>query len=155
MANLKLEFKPRALKDLRKAPKLDQERILSKIELLASGPGRRRQEANRASLRNTGFESARGAFSSSVSKSESSSTASSVATKPIREPEEDDMTLHPQILEKDGRKQFVILPYEEFERIQEALEDLEDLQTLREAKVTEAEAPTLTLARAREELGRD
>ena len=37
MANLKLEFKPRALKDLRKAPKLDQERILSKIELLASG----------------------------------------------------------------------------------------------------------------------
>ena len=65
------------------------------------------------------------------------------------------MTLHPQILEKDGRKQFVILPYEEFERIQEALEDLEDLQTLREAKASEAEAPTLSLAQVREELGRD
>ena len=31
--------------------------------------------------------------------------------------------LHPEILEKDGKKQFVILPYEEFAAIQEALAD--------------------------------
>lgn len=65
------------------------------------------------------------------------------------------MTLHPQILERDGRKQFVILPYEEFERIQEALEDLEDLQALREAKASEAGEPTLSLAEVRAELGLD
>ena len=37
MANLQLEFKPRALKDLKKVPKRDQGRILSRIELLATG----------------------------------------------------------------------------------------------------------------------
>lgn len=37
MANLQLEFKPRALKDLKKVPKRDQGRILSRIEFLATG----------------------------------------------------------------------------------------------------------------------
>ena len=31
--------------------------------------------------------------------------------------------LHPEILEKNGKKEFVILTYEEFVAIQEALED--------------------------------
>ena len=42
--------------------------------------------------------------------------------------------LHPEFLVKNGQKQFVILPYEEFELIKETLEDLEDLQLLRTAK---------------------
>ncbi len=44
------------------------------------------------------------------------------------------MTLHPQIIEKDGKKEFVVLPYEEFIIIKEELENYEDLKDLREAK---------------------
>ncbi len=44
------------------------------------------------------------------------------------------MTLHPQIIEKEEKKEFVILPYEEFIVIIEELENYEDLKDLREAK---------------------
>ncbi len=44
------------------------------------------------------------------------------------------MALHPQIIEKDGKKEFVILPYEEFIAVKEELENYEDLKDLREAK---------------------
>ena len=61
--------------------------------------------------------------------------------------------LHPEIIEKDGKKQFVILPYEEFAAIQEALADAEDLVELRAAKKEEADAPAIPLDEAIEELG--
>lgn len=48
------------------------------------------------------------------------------------------LTLHPNILEKDGKKEFAILPYEEFLRLQEELEDFEDIKELRAAKAVEA-----------------
>ena len=38
------------------------------------------------------------------------------------------LTLHPSILERDGKKAFAVLPYEEFLTIQEALNDFEDLK---------------------------
>ena len=60
---------------------------------------------------------------------------------------------HPEILEKDGKKQFVILPYEEFAAIQEALADAEDLAALRAAKKEEGASETMTLEKAVEELG--
>ena len=44
------------------------------------------------------------------------------------------MSIHPQVIEKDGVKEFVVLPYEEFLAIQEQLEDYQDLMDLREAK---------------------
>lgn len=44
------------------------------------------------------------------------------------------MELHPQILEKDGKPAFVILPYEEFTALRDALEDALDSLALREAK---------------------
>jgi PHD/YefM family antitoxin component YafN of YafNO toxin-antitoxin module len=44
------------------------------------------------------------------------------------------MTIHPQIIEKDGRREFVVLPYEEFLRLQEELEDYHDLLRLRQEK---------------------
>jgi len=62
------------------------------------------------------------------------------------------MTLHPQVIEKEGKKEFVVLPYEEFVRIQEALEDFEDLKELRQAKVEEHAAPTSALAEVKKEL---
>jgi len=49
--------------------------------------------------------------------------------------------LHPEILTKDGKREFVILPYEEFEALREELEELQDLRELRAAKAEESNAP--------------
>jgi PHD/YefM family antitoxin component YafN of YafNO toxin-antitoxin module len=61
--------------------------------------------------------------------------------------------LHPEILEKDGKKQFVILPYEEFAAIQEALADAEDLAALRAAKKKEGDAHSTPLEQVVDDLG--
>jgi PHD/YefM family antitoxin component YafN of YafNO toxin-antitoxin module len=58
-----------------------------------------------------------------------------------KSPEVAMLDLNPQVIKKDGKKEFVILPYEEFVRIQEQLEDYEDLQILRDAKAKEHDAP--------------
>ena len=63
------------------------------------------------------------------------------------------MELHPQILEKDGKKEFVILTYEEYERIAETLSDYDDLRDLREAKALEQDAESRSLKDVRESLG--
>ena len=62
------------------------------------------------------------------------------------------MSIHPQFIEKEGKKEFVILPYEEFLAIKENLEDYEDLKELREAKAAEGDAPTTRLRDIRAEL---
>ena len=62
------------------------------------------------------------------------------------------MNLKPQVIEKNGKKEFVILPYEEFLKIQEELDNYEDLRTLREAKVKEGDAPTISLKEAKKQL---
>ena len=61
--------------------------------------------------------------------------------------------LHPEILEKDGKKQFVILPYEEFVAIEQALADAEDLAALRAAKKAEHAAPSIPLEQVVDDLG--
>jgi hypothetical protein len=53
--------------------------------------------------------------------------------------------LHPEFLTKNGQKEFAVLPYEEFLKIQELLEDLEDLRDLREAKQDEKDIPSVSL----------
>lgn len=62
------------------------------------------------------------------------------------------MNMHTQILEKDGRKEFVVIPYEEFILMQEQLEDYEDLRSLRKAKAEAYGPPTLSLQEVRESL---
>ena len=62
------------------------------------------------------------------------------------------LTLHPKILEKDGKKAFAVLPYDEFERIAEELADYEDLKDLRSAKTAEGDAPGKPLSEVRGEL---
>ena len=62
------------------------------------------------------------------------------------------MSIHPQIIEKEGKKEFVVLPYEEFLAIQEALEDFEDLKDLREATAAAEDEPGIPLASIRDEL---
>lgn len=63
------------------------------------------------------------------------------------------LELHPQILEKDGRKTFAVLSYEEFLELQETLRNYEDLRLLRQAKGLEKDAPTIGLGDLRKELG--
>ncbi len=60
------------------------------------------------------------------------------------------VTLHPKILEKDGKKEFAVIPYDEFLKIQEELEDFELLKALRDAKEKEATAETISLSEAKE-----
>ncbi|ALF52186.1 Phd_YefM [Nostoc piscinale CENA21] len=54
--------------------------------------------------------------------------------------------LHPEFLTKNGQKQFAVLPYDEFLKVQELLEDLEDLQDLRNAKTAEKDSASVSLA---------
>ena len=65
------------------------------------------------------------------------------------------LELHPEILRKNGRNEFVVLTYEEFLALQERLEDAEDVLELRSAKQAEADAPTMSLDDVRGQLGAD
>ena len=38
------------------------------------------------------------------------------------------LELHPEFLSKDGKKEFAVIPYEEFLQLQEMLEDFERLK---------------------------
>ena len=62
------------------------------------------------------------------------------------------VTLHPEILRKNGKKQFAVLPYEEFVALQEWLADVEDLLELRKAKRAERKKPSISLAAAKRRL---
>jgi len=62
------------------------------------------------------------------------------------------MEIKPQVIEKNGKKEFVVLPYEEFLKIQEELDNYDDLRILREAKEEEGDAPTINLKDAKNEL---
>jgi PHD/YefM family antitoxin component YafN of YafNO toxin-antitoxin module len=57
--------------------------------------------------------------------------------------------LHPEILEKNGKKEFVILTYEEFLAIQDALEEAEDLRDLRGARLEDEKKPGIGIEEAK------
>ena len=59
------------------------------------------------------------------------------------------VTLHPNILERDGKKAFVVLPYEEFLLLEEEMQSFEDLKALRAAKAEEVDVPTISLSEAK------
>ena len=61
--------------------------------------------------------------------------------------------LHPEFLMKDGKKEFAVLPYEEFVALQELLADAADVLDLRAAKADEASAATAPLSEVKERLG--
>lgn len=62
------------------------------------------------------------------------------------------VTIHPNILERDGKKAFVVLPYEEFVLMEEELQDYEDIKALRAAKAEEADAPAVPLSEVKKDL---
>lgn len=55
------------------------------------------------------------------------------------------VTLNAQIIKKEGKKEYAVIPYEEFLKVQEELHNYEDLRCLREAKAAEQNAPTIGL----------
>jgi hypothetical protein len=55
------------------------------------------------------------------------------------------MELHPEFLSKNGKREFVVLPYEEFVALQEQLENAEDALDLRSAKKDETDRPGIGL----------
>lgn len=63
------------------------------------------------------------------------------------------VTIRPNVLERDGKKAFVVLPYEEFVMIEEELQEYEDLKELRAAKAAEAGEPGVSLRDVKKELG--
>lgn len=60
--------------------------------------------------------------------------------------------LHPEILKKNGKKEFVVLPYEEFLAIQGVLADAEDLLDLRAAKRKNAKKPGMDIEEVKKKL---
>lgn len=62
------------------------------------------------------------------------------------------MKLHAEILEKNGKKEFVVLPYEEFLALQERLADAEDVLELRKAKRAESKNKSIPLADVKRKL---
>lgn len=63
-------------------------------------------------------------------------------------------TLHAQIIKKNGKKEYAVLSYKEFKRIQEKLEEYQDLRCLREAKEAEKDAPTIGMAELKKKIRR-
>ncbi len=63
--------------------------------------------------------------------------------------------LNPTILREDGKEKFVVLPWEDFLRMREALEDADDLRLLRGAKQADEAGgePRLTLEEVAAQLG--
>lgn len=61
--------------------------------------------------------------------------------------------LHPEILSKNGKKEFAVLTYEEYETLQAFLEDIEDLIDLRTAKEESKNEQTISLIELKKELG--
>lgn len=60
--------------------------------------------------------------------------------------------LHPEFITKNGKKEFAVIPYEEFEALQELIADIKDLMDLRAAKEEEANQPSLSLAEVKKML---
>ena len=63
--------------------------------------------------------------------------------------------LHPEILSKNGKPEFVVLPYEEYVALQEELEELEDIRQLNEAIASEKHTPSIPWPDAKKQLGLD
>jgi hypothetical protein len=63
------------------------------------------------------------------------------------------LELHPEILKKNGKNEFVVLPWEEYVLLREQLEDAEDVLELRRAKAEEAALPGVSLEEVKKRFG--
>jgi PHD/YefM family antitoxin component YafN of YafNO toxin-antitoxin module len=63
------------------------------------------------------------------------------------------MTLKPQFLTRNGKPEYVVLPYDQFEEMQARLEDAADLIALDRARREDAGKPTISLEEMKRRLG--
>ena len=63
------------------------------------------------------------------------------------------INLNPDLISKDGKPMFAVIPYEQFLAIKEMLEDFQDLQDLRAAKQEEYNQPAIVLNDVKQLLG--
>lgn len=61
--------------------------------------------------------------------------------------------LHPEFLTKNGSREFAVLPYAEYEALQEWLEDIEDILDLRQAREEDQGKSNFTIEEVRKDLG--
>lgn len=61
--------------------------------------------------------------------------------------------LHPEFLTAEGKKQFAVIPYEEFVALQEWMEDAQDLYALRKAHEENESEASFTIEEVRKDLG--
>jgi len=61
--------------------------------------------------------------------------------------------LHPEFITKNGKKEFVVIPYKEFAALQELIADMEDLMDLRAAKKEDANQYSVPLVEVKKMLG--
>ena len=64
------------------------------------------------------------------------------------------LKVKPEYLSKRGRREFVVLTVEDFDRMKEAIEDAHDLRVLRQATRRNAKAPYYTAEEVARRLGR-
>lgn len=62
-----------------------------------------------------------------------------------------EIKLNPSFIEKEGKREYAVLPYDEYEKLQEFLEDAMDLYALREAKA-EDDGESVSLADVKKQL---
>ncbi len=62
------------------------------------------------------------------------------------------MELKPKIIKKDGKNEYVVLPYKDYIKIQKALDDYEDLVDLRKAKSETVKEPTISFNKVMDEI---
>jgi len=62
------------------------------------------------------------------------------------------LEIHPNYIEKKGKKEFVIISYDEFKKIEETLNDYEDLMELRKIKSKEKDKKTKNIDQVKKEL---
>nr|VFK74496.1 MAG: prevent-host-death family protein [Candidatus Kentron sp. MB] len=63
------------------------------------------------------------------------------------------MKLHPQLIQKQGKNEFVVLSIEEYESLTRLVEDYEDLKDLKEEKNRSQEQKPVPLKTVAKELG--
>jgi PHD/YefM family antitoxin component YafN of YafNO toxin-antitoxin module len=63
------------------------------------------------------------------------------------------ISLHPEFITKNGKKEFAVISYEEFEALQQFIADMEDLMDLRAAKEEEGDQSSVPLAEVKKLLG--
>ena len=60
--------------------------------------------------------------------------------------------IHPNYIEKKGKKEYVIIGYDEFCKLKEKLDDYEDLIDLRKAKNSQKNKKTKSLSEVKKKL---